>query len=479
MARVASHILAHETNAPAAADGHDHGRWLPAPNGTAQQYDCNFAAGAAEWRRVCSGVVAKYRSFQDGARPLQWSVQPDVTRLMTLLDGRHVVVVGDSQAMTVLCALTCWFIGKGAVSNRTSTKRMTLSLGLLVNHWVLPACARGAGRAACEAMSNKDGWCTSKVVESMRRDEELAPLVMLYNSCDSYITSPGFSYFKDRLGRLGSISALAEWEDPLGDSFLRRPFSREPTAFSTGRAAGAMQSLRNLSETGCGYLGVSNPAMIAHFPEVPSVLESQNVSIDAPGSYERFVLSAFAWTHALLQDNETAAVSAFSLLGIVRPSWSTWKQSSGNYDPPTVVGLAHWVLQTGRCTGSSLTSASCVLSALTKFGGRGPADNRRLLRARSCAAFEGEDTRSEWRQRVLRSVAHQEGVPFLDSIRARRERWDTHPAIQSGRVSSVQAVFDCLHVSLQAGFWDGEIAALSSVLEKDERRRVACMGGGD
>ena len=106
---------------------------------------------------------------------------------------------------------------------------------------------------------------------------------------DSYTYTYTYTY---RVGRLAGLSALAAWKDPLGDSFRRRPFSREPTAFGKGRAAVAMASLRKLSETGCGYLGVSSPAMIAHFPEVPSVLDSHHVSIDGPGSYERFVLSA-------------------------------------------------------------------------------------------------------------------------------------------------------------------------------------------
>jgi len=161
----------------------------------------------------------------------------------------------------------------------------------------------------------------------MRDDEELAPLVMLYNSRDSYIESQGFTYFKKRIRSFGSLSALAKWKDPLGDAFLRRPFDREPIAFSKGRAPAAMQLLHNLTEAGCGNLGIANPAMIGHFPEVPLMLESTHVSLDGSGAYERFFLSSIMWTHALIRDNETKALSVFNELGIVRLRLSNWKHT--------------------------------------------------------------------------------------------------------------------------------------------------------
>ena len=62
--------------------------------------------------------------------------------------------------------------------------------------------------------------------------------------------------------------------------------------------------------------------------------------------------------------------------------------------------------------------------------------------------------------------AHTAGVPIIRSRAFRAERWDLHPDVHDPSISPVGLKpQDCLHSTMAAGAFDGEVSQLLEVLD--------------
>ena len=77
-------------------------------------YDCRAAKLRLPlWSQVCSKAAAKYQGYQPSLQSLGPrscnGTHAHAHRMLRQLDGRTVAVLGDSHALNLWCALTCWF----------------------------------------------------------------------------------------------------------------------------------------------------------------------------------------------------------------------------------------------------------------------------------------------------------------------------------------------------------------------------------
>ena len=432
------------------------------PSAEPATYDCRAAELRLPlWSQVCRKAAAKYQGYQPNLRSLGLrecnGTRAHAHRMLRQLDGRTVAVLGDSHALNLWCALTCWFSSAPGVLVERRDQPASLTIGRLANFsygmthvedgvvrsrvaWMLPACYRSSGNRCGDPTSmstHPTTECSFSLAEKLAAATENAGqrVVLLSNPCGVYFGDPvlrAVSKFM-RANEMGAFAApsnllKAAMEGVTMDTAWRTSYGQRAS-----RAAKVLARLRN------GSMGILVESAVPHFAAHEADLADVDpILLDDEGSYGRFTVSGGLWLHRIARmPNASAALQAYR---IARPAFSSWKQSAGNFPQAIAFGPA------SACGDDT----HCI------------AKHRTLL-ARSCAPRKGGSDLVDWRIATERAAAASAGITTLRSFEARLSRFDVHPGLQGGS-NSLRSVFDCSHSSLVPGAYDGEVLALASAL---------------
>ena len=151
------------------------------PSAEPAVYDCRAAKLRLPlWSQVCSKAAAKYQGYQPNLQSLGLracnGTHAHAHRMLRQLNGRTVAVMGDSHALNLWCALTCWFSSAPGVLVERRDQPASLTIGRLANFsygmthveggavrsrvaWMLPACWRSSGNRCGDPTSMTARFC--------------------------------------------------------------------------------------------------------------------------------------------------------------------------------------------------------------------------------------------------------------------------------------------------------------------------------
>ena len=207
-------------------------------------YDCRDSEKFAVWRTACGHASAKYSANQPSLRRASCG-SADATRMLNLMANRTVVVLGDSHALNLWCALTCWFYRKMRPSVSQVPRAQPLLGGRPVVDmcvggscisWMLPACFAshrcGIAGAMIGASSNDCGMpLLHELIRASNSTSSTSGavqggalrFVVLFNWCGAYHQSTLYRLAREtywlpagvaNLSRLASTSASSLGELP-------------------------------------------------------------------------------------------------------------------------------------------------------------------------------------------------------------------------------------------------------------------------
>jgi hypothetical protein len=489
-----------------AARGYSTMSWQP--TGSPNRYDCrkfDDSPSVHVWSRWCGRIALRYEHHQPELRKLRWvdGFAANASRMLRQLHRFTVVILGASHEAALQCSLMCWFVSQGAsVEEPSSGGRLLMRLGGAEVSWTVADCLR---KGDC-AMDMQKSDCSVEHLRRLAGEAGKRPMLVLYGDCGSYAHSqqyaavhcgmrgvntseftalralgllPGLcqgcrnrhspcSTLEGAAGSAGSIDAL-----PAHDGGWWPRSSDNPYVLWRELAERAVNHLRSIHTAGCARGVPSRGVLLGtqpeHFPMAAH--EDGNVgdelraaggggirrhhwAFDGDGSYEAYLMTALRSAHALLRGPNGS--QAFAQLGFTGLQMSVWKQSAGNFEPSVMLGVVR-----------AATSDASAAQLLARAGG--PQVVRARFRLRACAPRREGAARhpsADWRQHTERRLAAAAGVPLLDAFAARLSRWDLHPGVQSGGVSSIRNTYDCAHSSPAPGAYDGEVAALQRLLDE-------------
>ena len=194
------------------------------PSAEPAVYDCQEAHQRLPlWSEVCRKAARKYQGYQPNLQRLGLhscnGTHSHAHRMLRQLHGRTVAVLGDSHALNLWCALTCWFSSAPGVQVEKRDQPGPFATligqrrqGRLVNFsysishiegghvrsrvaWMLPACFTTSGNrcgdsTSMTALPLKD--CSLPLAEKLAAaaDEAGQRVVVLYNPCGVYFNDP-------------------------------------------------------------------------------------------------------------------------------------------------------------------------------------------------------------------------------------------------------------------------------------------------
>ena len=151
------------------------------PSAEPAVYDCRAAKLRLPlWSQVCSKAAAKYQGYQPNLQSLGLracnGTHAHAHRMLRQLNGRTVAVMGDSHALNLWCALTCWFSSAPGVLVERRDQPASLTIGRLANFsygmthveegavrsrvaWMLPACYKSSGNRCGDPTSMTARFC--------------------------------------------------------------------------------------------------------------------------------------------------------------------------------------------------------------------------------------------------------------------------------------------------------------------------------
>ena len=478
--------------------------WLEATRGEpAAEYDCRgIRELPSSFHNVCDAIQVKYQSG-GFARNLRLHCpspnQFNRSRLLELLAGRTVAILGDSMANNLWCGMFCALsLAAPGMSYRTNAKGSSASAismwppwaGARPIQWIPPGCAdsrRHCGDNPKSALSLHLGMQSvhSLAIKLLHARTAPEPLVLLLFSCASRQHGELW-YLAEAMAHAVGWAGLASHADPLrrlcewtndgcnhssfnkaSHNMSRRARSRstDNSVLGTWKKVNGMLKL-NTSEGRDIVLLVESSA--EHFPELKRYLTGYEHVLDEAGSYDRYGLSAFVAGAKLLHENDPDVLDA---LQSIRFPWvGAWPSGDRNFRTwmwnehlPIPFGLG---LASESCQGTSQPK-QCMLDLLHKAGhNQSSGGSAWSLLPRVCAPTEESGANAplshlapSWRVRMERDLAALHGIPRINSFELRRPRWDLHTGALPGRK------LDCFHTSFTPGAYDVELATLQYQLE--------------
>ena len=187
------------------------------PSADPAVYDCRAdKLRLPLWNQVCRKAAAKYQGYQPNLQSLGLrtcnGTHAHAHRMLRQLDGRTVAVLGDSHALNLWCALTCWFSSAPGVLVERIDQPASLTIGRLANFsysmthveegavrsrvaWMLPACYRSSGNRCGDPTSMTASpldECSVSLAEKLAAatDGTGQRVVLLFNPCGVYFGDP-------------------------------------------------------------------------------------------------------------------------------------------------------------------------------------------------------------------------------------------------------------------------------------------------
>ena len=413
------------------------------PSAEPAVYDCRAASlHLPLWSKVCSKAAAKYEGHQPDLQRLGLTAcngtHSHAHRMLRQLHGRTVAVLGDSHALNLWCALTCWFSSApgvqverrdqpGSLSRIVGRKGRLANFSYGITHveegqvrsrvaWMLPSCYTASGNRCGDPTSmtaRPIEECSLPLAEKLAAaaDEAGERVVVLFNPCGVYFGDP-------MVRAVSKFMRGNDMEPFAGPSNLIKTAMQGVTMDATwrkdynqrvGKVAKVLARLRNGS---AGILvesavrkplrkpGSHCPLEFTTVPQVPhfpandaDFADIDPVLMDDEGSYGRFAASSGAWLHRIARmPNGSAALRAYR---IARPAFSSWNQNPGNFPQSIAFGPASGCGDDTTC--------------IAKHG---------ILLARSCAVRKCGSDLVDWRIAAERAAAAKEGITTLRSFEA-------------------------------------------------------------
>ena len=192
------------------------------PSAEPAVYDCRAASlHLPLWSKVCSKAAAKYEGHQPDLQRLGLTAcngtHSHAHRMLRQLHGRTVAVLGDSHALNLWCALTCWFSSApgvqverrdqpGSLSRIVGRKGRLANFSYDITHveegqvrsrvaWMLPSCYTASGNRCGDPTSmtaRPIDECSLPLAEKLvaAADEAGERVVVLFNPCGVYFGDP-------------------------------------------------------------------------------------------------------------------------------------------------------------------------------------------------------------------------------------------------------------------------------------------------
>lgn len=250
------------------------------------------------WQTVCRSIATKYRAHQPALQASRWQCSgdshsaPNATRMLHQLANRTVLVLGDSHALNLWCALTCWFASDQSVVTGTAVEAGPTGLPVLRMHatvgsvrrqhgtsppaafWAMPRCYSAKSNRCGESMAmvHNTETCDHGFLQRLAAGPAAQGhrFVVLYNPCGVYrhslLYNVGTSWTRSI-----SLHELAATDDPqrIWRSLVSAPRGgglwHGPYNASVRHAAALLRQLADATDGGVGVLVETQPA---HFPEV-------------------------------------------------------------------------------------------------------------------------------------------------------------------------------------------------------------------
>ena len=484
-------------------------------------YDCR---GKVEpiWDSVCGKAVAHYAHAQPAVHSLTYACNglgPNASLLFERMQGRTLVVMGESHHHNLFCALSCWLrldAGKGAAfgQNRLPGPDGTKTFVMRLERPAInPTGQRAAVRfmlPACAAIASKscDGELQSsltvggtrdrhplkstqsflhRLVSTTRGDSDEWKFVLLFSLGASHYRAPWFDAAdKAKTATwMGHAVPLAGREE----TFLCKRtgcYAQTGSAYQgaiTHYARALQQVLPMLKE-----LNTRNQSLVLvveaspeHFPSLnSSLMQDRRMQrfLDDPGAFDKWMFSQLAWGAPLLKANLSGSLNAIRVLAaaqLVWPHWPTGSLKELPWDGWTKWGRAHIPTTVNRIEMSCADQPSPI-SCLEHHLQQAALSNGTLRRFFTTAApFEcvphpPHDTGVlGWRAKAERLAINGSGLQLLERYVALAPRFDLHPGF--GHPSRPPELWpaglahlDCNHFSFAPGAWDVEVQALLSAL---------------
>ena len=494
-----------------------HGHWVEVESPPV--YDCHLPPLARrmtpEWMDSCQYSQQKFKEPPFGkSRRLAYLPCPALTeaavideagrepsveeRILRRLANATVVIPGDSASTNFWCALTCRL---GSFSNATMLHQLkkdwpiqgTRSIGIQhttgITWFMQPQCERSTTlltdkqrhsmpksnvlfrQCHGDKPSHCASWLLSQLQDAATSGRRVA---VVYNPCGAQFRPCVFQELANgsTVFELVSLRQFAAWRQPLdellalADGQCHKRDGRTSTLYRETWDA-AMSDLRSLN-TFNNSLGVAMESMIPHFEEVRSpfnalVRQYPSEHIGEPGSWHRAQIGIILWLHPLL-----ATSVADKLLCRLHLSWNdSLTKASASMDL-----LAAARLHASACNGTqvdenTVISARCLEERLASLVPR-------LNASSASCPLASEPLRAYLPKSCSELPLHADhsfrvpieadglGVPVLRLRSYRTGRWDAHPIRDFGG----SGAFDCLHSNFAPGAFDGELAALLSVLDR-------------
>ena len=474
------------------------------------------------WDAACSTTVRSGKPT--AARALEVS-GINISKVLKQLNGKTVVILGDSTSVELWCAMTCVLLQTGAhfINSSHSSALSSLIQGAATAHmqhykigaditWMLPSC--GALKANCWTGHSQSLTipCGQAFFDALRHAGFFSlnrpvgtELVVIYNPCTAHYNSP-------LLDTTMRTWQQVTWSDMLsrGEACLESPIECFGCSWSTNSSLRGPHTcssrsslikeavvarlkwerkLRTVVDAAArilhelrlaGHLGILLGSMPAHFQEVsvaPSALHFGTLGI-AHG-YERFILTPLL---RLIHHAKQCGLSELDRLHVREPSRAP--QCARNllraldiHSNTTVVpwtGLkggknfawfVHGALQVEARCAMERDPARCWQREIR--ASPTPIQQFANWRPRRCVPHKTSRTRNDefTAVRLETQMAVVYGVPLLARFGSRMARWDGHKA-DSGGQDPANANFDCLHSNFEPGVWDGELSAFQQLLEE-------------
>ena len=483
-------------------------RWLEAtPEEPAAQYDCRgIRKLPSSFHAVCDAIQVKYQSA-GAARNLRLHCpspnQFNRSRMLELLGGRTVAILGDSMANNLWCGMFCTLslaapgmtyrtVGEGPLAGTISMLPPWSRAQPI--HWFLPGCADSRRHCGDNPKSALSLGLGMKSVHSLalkllqERTAKEPPLVLMLFSCASRQHGELW-YLAESIAHAEGWAGLASHADPLqrlcgwtddrcnGSTFnkARRDMSPRSKARTFDNSVlGTWQKVSGMLQ-----LSISNGSDVVllvessaeHFPELKRDLTGYERVLDEPGSYDRYGLSAFVAGAKLLHENDSEILHA--LQSIRFPwvgAWPRGDRSFGTFGMwnehlpiPFGLGLARESCRAAahpkQCMLDLLNKASHNQSSSSDAGAPSLLPHVCAPTEESGASAPLSHLAPSWRVRMERDVAALHGIPRINSFELRRPRWDLHTGALPGKK------LDCFHTSFAPGAYDVELATLQYQLE--------------
>lgn len=494
--------------------------WAPSPR--PPLYDCR---GKVEpiWDEACALAAAHYAQAQPDVRLLTYSCNglgPNASLLFERLQGKTLVVMGESHHHNLFCALSCWLrleAGKGAAfsqrrfpgPNGTHTSVMRLESPetgpdrqqQAAVQFMMPACAAiesksciSQPQSSVTAGGTRDrhpvktaGSFLNRLVSSTRENLNEWELVLLFSLGHSHFRAPWFQAADAAKTAtwMGNAVPLAGREEILlcgraGCQASGSAYTKAITAYAAAvkQMVPALQEL-NAREKSLALLVEASPE---HFPFLnSSLMQDRRMQqfLDDPGAFDKWMFSTLAWGAPLLKANLSGVHDAMRVLAatqLVWPDWPTglkelpwggWTKWNRAHIPTTVNRV-----QTScadhpdmiKCVEHHLQQAAVANGTLRRFFATDAPFE--------CVPHSPMDNGIlGWRAKAERLAINSTGLPLLERYLALQSRFDLHPGFHlPSRPAELWPAglssLDCNHVSFVPGAWDVEAQALSSALER-------------